>query len=108
MNELNIITPSKYEVEIILIRKTLAQIVNKEIDAVRGLSYIYDKIYLDMDKEVVGDRLNFCNIFGWLREIWDCRDGSPLNYYANLPRGKAEIKIYEHLIEESKKWLESN
>ncbi len=51
--------------------------------------------------------MGFEKIFCWLREIWDCRDGSRLLYYTDLPRSEANIKFQEHLIEEVAVWLDA-
>jgi len=59
------------------------------------------------DKKYAGDSLGLEHIFCWLREIWDCRDGSIILYYSDLPRIEAEEKFKEHLIDESQKWLEN-
>ena len=57
------------------------------------------------DAEYLGDNLGLQNVFCWLREIWDCRDGSMILYHADLPRDQAEDKFFEHLRESATDWL---
>ena len=52
-----------------------------------------------------GDNLGLQYVFCWLREIWDCRDGSMILYHTNLPRDQAEAKFFEHLRESAADWL---
>ncbi|MDO6567726.1 hypothetical protein Q4561_11710 [Alteromonas sp. 1_MG-2023] len=86
------------------------QIVNKEIEPEVGGSYIYNYVWGEVEdeypvKKYLGDSLGLEHIFCWLREIWDCRDGSRILYYTDLPRSEAETKFEEHIIEEAQNWL---
>ena len=59
------------------------------------------------DGEHLGTNLGFEHIFCWLREIWDCRDGSMILYHTDLPREEAERKFLEDLKHEAENWLEA-
>lgn len=109
MVELQIHRPARIEAAQNIIRKTLTQIVKFEIKPDVGASFVYD-VHLMVsdelpDKNYAGDSLGLEHIFCWIREIWDCRDGSMILYYSDLPRKDAEEKFKEHLIDESDKWL---
>ena len=131
MLELNIVKPTLIEAGLIIIRRILNQIVLHEIDAMQGINYIYENLHDKMSEslennftgfscsspiynnseksfreEASGINFNLVQLFGWEREIKDCISGSYLNFYSDIPRDKAELKMYKHLIEESKKWLE--
>ncbi len=111
MHELNIGKPTREEAAKLLIKNTLMGIVAGEVDPIEGASFLYEDVHDELtdelpDKEYLGDNLGLEGIFCWLREIWDCRDGSMLLYYTNLPRHEAELKFIEHLVEESREWLE--
>lgn len=133
MQDLSIDRPTVIEAGLVIIQKTLQRIVKHEIDAEKGISYIYHQIYFRMEESITNESntwscfspennemcrafsesksgiyFNLTQIFGWLRELWDCWDGSHLNFYADLPRDQAEVMIHGHLIEESRKWLETN
>lgn len=110
MKELGLEEPGKLEAANIIVLKTLEQIVRKNIDPVEGASFLYWEVYDKLteeypDKKYVGDNLGLEHIFCWLREIWDCRDGSMILYHTDLPRDEAEMKFTEHLIEEVEKLL---
>ena len=95
-----------------IIQKTLKRIVAKEIEPDVGASFLYWDVHHELfdefpDKEYVGDNLGLEHIFCWLREIWDCRDGSMLLYHSDLSRPEAEKKFKEYLVEEAKKILET-
>jgi hypothetical protein len=112
MKELNVYKPTNLEATKILIEITLRKIVENKLDPTEGASFIHGEIYHTLTNEIpnknyAGDNLGLEHIFCWLREIWDCRDGSRLLYYTDLPRSEAEVKFIEHLIEEAEKWLES-
>jgi AAA+ ATPase superfamily predicted ATPase len=110
MKELNVHKPTSLEAAKILIKITLRKIVENKLDPVEGASFLYGEIYHTLTNEIpnknyVGDNLGLEHIFCWLREIWDCRDGSRLLYYSDLPRSEAEVKFIEHLVEEAERWL---
>jgi hypothetical protein len=112
MAELGVKEPTRIEAAKIIIRMKLKQVVEKSIPPEEGASFLYWNVHHELmqelpDKKYVGDNLDLQNIFCWLREIWDCRDGSMILYYTNLPREKAEIKFNEHLIEEAENWLKN-
>ena len=111
MKELGLKEPNKLEAAKILIRMTLNQIVEKDIPPDKGASFLYWDVHHEItdefpDKKYVGDNLGLEQIFCWLREIWDCRDGSRILYHTDLPRPEAEKKFLEYLVDESRKWLE--
>ena len=110
MDELNIEKLSRVDSAKLIIKNTLSGIVEGQIDPVEGASFLYWDIHQELteempDKEYLGDNLGLEHVFCWLREIWDCGDGSMILYYADLPRPKAEAKFHEHLVEESAKLL---
>ncbi len=112
MNDLQINEPTRIEAAEIIIHLTLERIVNNEVEPDEGASFLYWDVHHELfdefpDKEYVGDSLGLEYIFLWLREIWDCRDGSRLSYYTDLSRPEAEKKFKEHLVEEAKKFLET-
>ena len=112
MHELELEEPNKLEAVNTIICMTLKRIVEHKVAPEDGASFLYWDVHHELsdvvpDREYVGDSLGLEYIFCWLREIWDCRDGSMLLYHADLPRPEAEIKFQEHLIEESKKLLET-
>ena len=95
-----------------LLRETLNMIVSKEIDAERGASYIQYDLYEDLletkfpEGKYLGSNYGLEKIFAWVREIWDCRDGSTALSYPDLPRPAAEQKYLDRIIQEAGKWLE--
>ena len=113
MKELKIKEPSRMVASKILINLTLTQIIDGEIQPEEGASFLYWDIHHKLDdklkdKKYVGDCLGLEHIFCWLREIWDCKDGSMILYYKDLPRNEAEIKFKKHLVEEAKNYLKKN
>lgn len=105
MKELKISEPQKVDAIEQVIKITLKHITDRNMTPERGASFLYWKINVDLsdefpDSEFVGDRFGLEHIFCWLREIWDCNDGSILLYYNDLPRNEALIKFKEHLLEE--------
>ena len=90
---------------------TLQNIVDGNIPPDEGASYLYWDVHHSIvseypDKQYLGDNLGLEYVFCWLREIWDCRDGSMILYHTDLPRDQAEVKFREHLVEEAEKLLE--
>lgn len=112
MRELQIEEPSKFEAANTIIHITLKRIIANEIDPDEGASFLYWDVYHELselmpDEKYVGDSFGLEYIFCWLREIWDCRDGSMILYHTDLPRAEAEKKFKEHLVEEAKKLLKT-
>ena len=110
MEELDIPTLTRIEAANIVILSTLTRIVQKEIEPEVGASSIYYDVWGEVEEEYpvikyLGDSLGLEYKFCWLREIWDCRDGSMIICYSDLPRDQAEKKFEEHLIEEAQNWL---
>lgn len=104
--------PSKVDAAKIAARDTIEKMVAGDIDLVEGATFLYWDIHHEVtdelpDDEYMGTNLGFEHIFCWLREVWDCRDGSRILYYNDLPRDQAEQKFLIHLKEEAEKWLES-
>ncbi len=111
MIELGVERPDRLEAARTIIRATLKRIIQSKIPPDEGAAFLYWDVYLEISAEwpnekYAGDCLGLENIFCWLREIWDCRDGSLILYYSDLPRSEAEEKFKQHLIDESRKWLE--
>jgi len=110
MSELNEPSLTKFDAAIVLVKMKLEGIVSNTIDPEEGASFLYWNVHHEItneypDKEYSGDNLGLENVFFWLREIWDCNDGSMILYHTDLPREKAELKFREHLIEEAENWL---
>lgn len=131
--EFNVTEQTLIEAGLVRIRRTLNQTILHEADAFKAIEYIdkhlhykmseslekeftgtmcsaavYDNPEKNFREEGSGINFNLTQLFGWEREIQDCISGSYLNFYADIPREKAELKMYEHLVIESKKWLESD
>lgn len=86
--------------------------VSGEIDLMVGANFLYWDVHHEITDELpdgkyLGGNLGFEHIFCWLREVWDCRDGSRILYYTDLPRDEAEVKFLIHLKEEAEAWLAS-
>jgi hypothetical protein len=112
MQELKIKEPTKIDAANTIIYIILKRIVANEISPDEGASFLYWDVHHELseimpDKEYVGDSFGLEHIFCWLREIWDCRDGSMILYHTDLPRAEAEVKFREHLVEEAEKLLKS-
>ncbi|MCL9783872.1 hypothetical protein M9194_20835 [Vibrio sp. S4M6] len=110
ISELGLSIPSRIDAAIYLAIETAENMLSGNTDLVEGASYLYWNIHHEItdvlpDKEHIGTNLGLEYVFCWLREIWDCRDGSHINYYQDLPREQAKEKFIEHLREESEKWL---
>jgi hypothetical protein len=107
MFELGIEPVSKQEAAEILIWHVLSQVVAGSLDPVKGVERLYWDVHHQLmqeipDTEYTGDSLRLESIFCWLREVWDCRDGSRLSYYADLPREVAERKQIASILAEAK------
>ena len=111
--ELELPLPTKVEAAKFAAKDMIERMVSGKIDLMEGATFLYCDIYHEVTDELpdgtyVGTNLGLEHIFCWLREVWDCRDGSRILYYCDLPREQAEQKFLEHLREESKKWLENH
>ena len=112
MNALRIKEPTSVESAHTLLTAELNEIVKGELKPEERASFLYWNVHHELtnelpDKEYIGDNLGLEHIFCWLREIWDCKDGSMILYHNDLPRPEAETKFKEHLIEEAQKWLQT-
>ncbi|WP_442511279.1 hypothetical protein SH528x_002949 [Novipirellula sp. SH528] len=110
ITELDMPIPTKVEAAKIAAKDIIERMVSGKIDLMEGATFLYLDIHREVtddlpDGTYVGTNLGLEHIFCWLREVWDCRDGSRLLYYSDLPREQAKQKFLEHLREESKKWL---
>ena len=110
--ELGLPIPTKVEAARIAAKDIIEKMVSGKIDLIKGANCLYWDIHHEITDELpdgmyLGSNLGFEHLFCWLREVWDCRDGSRNLYYADLSTEQAEQKYLEHLREESKKWLES-
>lgn len=113
MKELGIICASRLEAAILLVRFGMERISSGCATPVKEAEFLYWNVHhevsdINPDKEYVGDSLGLDSVFCWLREIWDCRDGSMILYHTNLPRQEAEKKFIEHLQEAAAEWLKKN
>ena len=100
---------TRQEAANVLAKITLHQIATGEVNAVEGAEFLYWKVHQAITDELpvhkyLGDNLGLEEVFCWLREIWDCRDGSMILYHMDLPRDQAEAKFIEHLIEAARNW----
>ena len=110
-NELGFSYPDKYTAARILTANTIKQMLAGTVGLLAGAEFIYWKVHhgivdIHPDQEYLGDNIGAEDMFCWLREIWDCRDGSMLLYYSDLPREQAEKKYFTHLEEAAATWLE--
>lgn len=109
MQELKVTRPSRLESAFILTNETVHRIAQGELDPVEGSEFLYWQVHHEIssefpDKQYVGDNLGLEQVFCWLREIWDCRDGSMILNHTDLPRDQTEKKFIEHLVEAAKEW----
>jgi len=110
MRELGLEIPTRIDAVKSLLRDTMQKMVSGEIDLMEGANFIAWNIYPEVEEdlpkgEYLGSNLGLEYIFCWLREVWDCRDGSTIFYYTHLPRDQAEIQFLRHIKEECEKWL---
>ena len=110
VKELGFGIPSKIEAAKFAAKDTIQMMVSGEMDLMDGANFLYWDVHHEItdelpDGEYLGTNLGLESIFCWLREVWDCRDGSMILYHTDLPREKAELKFLEHLKEEAESWL---
>ncbi len=110
IRELGIEIPTRIEAAKIVTKDTIQKMISGEIDLMNGANFLYWDIHHEItddlpDGEYLGSNLGLEFVFCWLREIWDCRDGSMILYHTDLPREQAELKFLDHLKDEAKKWL---
>ena len=111
LKKLGIPELTRPEAASLLVKITLHQIADGETNALEGAEFLYWQVHHAIsdelpDNKYLGDNLGLEEVFCWLREIWDCRDGSMLLYHSDLPRDQAEAKFVEHLIESALTWKE--
>lgn len=112
IKELGLEVPSKVVAAKIAAKDIVGKMVSGDIDLIKGANFLYWDIHHEItdelpDGEYLGTNLGLEHMFCWLREVWDCRDGSRILYYTDLPREQAEKKFLMHLKEEAEKWLEN-
>jgi len=112
MNDLGLTTPDRLEAANILIEGGLSRISEGCSHPLREAEFLYRHVHQELldtapDKDYLGDSLGLEYLFCWLREIWDCRDGSTILYYSELPRQEAESKFFDHLRESAAQWLDN-
>jgi hypothetical protein len=110
MQELGVRTVTRAEAGWLLTQHTLKGMAIGETDAVAGAEFLYWDVHNELsselpDQKYVGDSLGLEYVFCWLRELWDCRDGSILLYHTDLPRQEAEVRFTEHLVEAARDWI---
>jgi hypothetical protein len=110
MKELGVWNANRQEAAGVLLRAGLERLSLRCTDPVKEAEFIYWDIHHEVsnempDRKYVGDSLGLEHVFCWLREIWDCRDGSMILYHADLPREKAEKKFIQNLREAAADWL---
>lgn len=96
--ELGLPIPTKVQAARIAARDIVEQMVSGTVDLMEGANFLYWNIHHEItdelpDGEYLGTNLGLEHVFGWLREVWDCPDGS-------------DQKFLEHLKDEARKWLE--
>jgi len=107
--ELNVPRPSRADAAKFLALLLTGRIARGEIDPVEGASFLYSNVHHELhgeltDETYLGDSLGLEGLFAWLREVWDCRDGSSILYYTNLPRDEAELRFRDHIKDEAIKY----
>ena len=110
MKELGRTTPSRREAAKVVIESALRRISDGCSDPLKEAEFLYWNVHHELsdefpDTEYVGDNLGLQDLFCWLREIWDCRDGSMILYHTDLPRDQAEAMFFKHLRESAADWL---
>lgn len=110
LRELSVVAQTRSDAATFLVNETLHKIASEELEPVNGASYLYWDVHHTVSKEVpdqkfVGDGLGLERVFAWLREVWDCRDGSRILYYNDRPRAEAELKFIEHIRDEARKYV---
>lgn len=104
--------PIKINAAKIAAKDIVEKMVSGDVDLMKGANFLYWDIHHEVadelpDGKYFGSNLGFEHIFCWLREVWDCRAGSRIICYTDIPRDQAEQKFLMHLKEEAEKWLES-
>jgi hypothetical protein len=113
MEEMKVDIPTRVASAWIVTEDILERIVSGSIDLMDGVNFIYWDVHHEIDMELpdgkyLGSNLKLEQVFCWLREVWDCRDGSRLICHEDLSRDKAEQKFLGYLMDECQKWLEVN
>jgi len=113
MKEMKVDIPTRVASAWIVTADIMDRIVTSSIDLMDGVNFIYWDVHHEIDTELpdgkyLGSNLKLEQVFCWLREVWDCRDGSRLICHEDLPRDKAEQKFIGYLMDECQKWLEVN
>lgn len=113
MEEMKVDIPTRIAAAWIVTEDILERVVSGSIDLMEGVSFIYWDVHHEIDTELpdgkyLGSNLKLEQVFCWLREVWDCRDGSRLICHEDLPRDEAEQKFLGYLMDESKSWLQTN
>lgn len=112
MEQLSVPQLSKYEASILLIRCNAEKVLKHVKSPKESAEFLYYKVHRNMvsevpDKSYLGDNLGLDNVFAWLRELWDCMDGSMLLRFNDLPRDSAKDKIMSELTNSFRDWLQS-
>lgn len=113
MEEMNVDIPTRVTSAWIVTEDIMERIVSGSIDLMEGVNFIYWDVHHEIDTELpdgkyLGSNLKLEQVFCWLREVWDCRDGSRLICHEDLSRYEAEQKFLGYLLDESKNWLQAN
>ncbi len=113
MKELGIPVIGKKEAAVLLTQSVLRRVSDGCSNPVEEAEFLYWDVHHQIlneapDRKHVGDNLGLEYLFCWLREIWDCRDGSMILYHTELPRAEAEVKFIEHLREAAADWMDRN
>lgn len=113
MEEMAVSVPTRVSAAWLVTEDIMKRISSRSIDLMEGVNFIYWDVHHEIDTELpdgkyLGSNLKLEQVFCWLREVWDCRDGSRLICHEDLPRDEAEQKFLSYLLDECQKWLEVN
>lgn len=113
MEDMKVDIPTRVAAAWIVTEDIMERIVSGSIDLMEGVNFIYWDVHHEIDTELpdgkyLGSNLKLEQVFCWLREVWDCRDGSRLICHEDLSRDEAEQKFLGYLMDECQKWLEVN
>ncbi|UJX26461.1 hypothetical protein L3Q70_04710 [Pseudoalteromonas sp. CF6-2] len=113
MEEMDVNVPTRVAAAWLVTEDIMERISSRTIDLMEGVNFIYWDVHHEIDTELpdgkyLGSNLKLEQVFCWLREVWDCRDGSRLICHEDLPRDEAEQKFLSYLLDECQKWLEVN
>ncbi len=113
LGELGVDIPKRDDAILLLIKHKIHEILSGDIEVIAGASYIYYDIHLEYRKhfkkeKYIGECMGLGEVFCWLRELWDCREGDRLTYHSHMSRDEAEDDIIELLKKSLELWLQTD